>query len=109
MTILYLLLDGTHIDVTGIIAKALIGLCAAVVVWLIKVRHDDKKETARKITQSKLDYAILNTQIEEWKKYGDKKEAEYSYTLVEIKDSLKILVTDVTELKVAFASFKNNK
>ncbi len=106
MIILFLLLDGTHIDVTGIITKALITICVGLVIFLIKVRHEDKKETAKKINQSKLDYTILNTQIEEWKKYGDKKETEYSATLVEIKDSLKTLVTDVTELKVAFASFK---
>ncbi len=60
MIILYLLLDGTHLDVIGIITKGLIALCVGVVIWLIKVRHEDKKETARKINQSKLDYAILN-------------------------------------------------
>ena len=96
MIILYLLLDGTHVDVMDIITKGLIGLIVGIVGWLIKVRHEDKKETARKINQSKFDYAILNTQIEEWKKYGDKKETEYSITLLEIKDSLKTLVTDVT-------------
>lgn len=106
MIILYLLLDGTNLDIMDIVTKGVIGLCVGIVGWLLKVRHEDKKEIAKKINQSKLDYAILNTQIEEWKKYGDKKEAEYSITLVEIKDSLKTLVTDVTELKVAFASFK---
>ncbi len=106
MIILYLLLDGTHLDIMDIITKGLIGLCVGVIIWLIKIRYEDKKEIAKKITQSSIDYAILNTQIKEWKKYGDKKETEYSLTLVEIKDSLKILVKDVTGLKVAFAAFK---
>lgn len=106
MMILYLLLDGSHIDVTGIITKGLIAICVGLVIFLIKVRHEDKKDIAKKITQQKLDHVILNTQIEEWQKYNDKKETEYSSILKEIKESLKILVRDVTQLKVDFASFK---
>lgn len=108
MTILFLLLDASDVDVIDIITKALIGLCVTIIGFLIKIRYDDKKEIAKKITQAKLDHVILDTKIEEWRKYGDKKESEYSITLTEIKDSLKTLVTDVTELKIAFASFKNN-
>ncbi len=106
MIVLYLLLDASNVDVIDIMTKVLIGVCVLVIVWLIKTRHDDRKEVEKKINQSKLDYTVLNTQIEEWRKYNDKKETEYSDTLIEIKDSLKTLVKDVTGLKVAFAAFK---
>jgi len=93
-------------ELLDIITKIGVGICAGLIIWLIKIRREDRKETEKKITQSKLDYAILNTQVDEWKKYSDKKEAEYSTILIEIKDSLKTLVTDVTQLKVDFAKFK---
>ena len=106
MIVLYLLLDASHLDIMDIMTKVLIGACITLIVWLIKTRHDDRKETEKKINQSKLDYTVLNTQLEEWQKYNDRKETEYSATLIEIKESLKTLVKDVTGLKVAFASFK---
>ena len=100
-----LLLDASNVDVIDILTKVIVTACVGLVIWLIKTRHDDREETKKKINQSKIDYAILNTQIEEWRKYNDKKETEYSDTLIEIKDSLKTLVKDVTQLKVAFAKF----
>ena len=105
MIVLYLLLDASNVDVIDIMTKVIVSACVGLVIWLIKTRHDDKEETKKKITQSKLDYTILNTQIEEWRKYNDKKETEYSSILIEIKGSLKKLVEDVTELKVEFAKF----
>ena len=101
-----ILLDAINVDVVDILTKVIITACVGLVIWLIKTRHDDRKETEKKITQSKLDYAILNTQIEEWRKYNDKKETEYSGILKDIKGSLKRLVEDVTELKIDFAKFK---
>lgn len=107
MIVLFLLLDASHLDIMDIMTKVLIGACVAVIVWLIKTRHDDRKETEKKINQSKLDYAVLNTRIEEWRTYNDKKETEYSGILKDIKGSLKKLVEDVTELKIDIASLKN--
>ena len=101
-----ILLDAINVDVVDILTKVIITACVGLVIWLIKTRHDDRKETEKKITQSKLDYTVLNTQIEEWRKYNDKKETEYSSILTEIKDSLKTLVKDVNALKVDFAKFK---
>ena len=106
MIILFLLLDGTHLDMMDILTKVIMSGCVGLLIWLIKTRHDDRKETNNKINQSKLDYTVLNTQLKDWHKYNDRKEAEYSATLIEIKDSLKTLVKDVTGLKVAFAQLK---
>ncbi|MCK5614153.1 hypothetical protein KAR91_70465 [Candidatus Pacearchaeota archaeon] len=107
MIILFLLLDASNVDIIDILTKVIVSACVGLVIWLIKTRHDDREETKKKINQSKLEYAILNTQIEEWRKYNDKKETEYSGILKDIKGSLKKLVEDVTELKVDFAKFKN--
>lgn len=106
MIVSILLLDASHVDMMDILTKVILSGCVGLVLWLIKTRHDDRKQIENKINQSKLDYVVLNTQLKDWQKYNDRKETEYSATLVEIKDSLKTLVTDVTELKVAFAAFK---
>lgn len=104
--ILYLLLDAHDVDVIDVLTKVIIGACVGLVIWLIKTRHDDRKATENKINQSKIDYVVLDTKLGEWQKYNDKKETEYSLILKDIKDSLKILVRDVTQLKVDFAAFK---
>ena len=89
--------------ISQIIIGCGIAIVSGLVIWLFKLRHDDRKEVNDKLIQGQINDEIFKQRLEDFKESRQEKESEYSEILKEIKTSLASLVSEVNALKVEIA------
>lgn len=104
---IYILLEASSLNFGDVIIKAIVVIFCGLVIWMFKLRHDDRKEIQDKLIQGQLNDELFKQRIEDFKESRQEKEYEFSEILKEIKSSLATLVTEVNDLKVQIAGLIN--
>ena len=89
--------------ITTIITMTIVGIFSGLVIWMFKLRHDDRKEINSKLVQSQINDEVFNQKLKDLKESRQEKESDFSEILKDIKSGLATLVTEVNDLKVQIA------
>lgn len=104
---IYLIILQSSINTGDLITRIIVGLFVAIVVWVIKQRHDDRKIFEKRLSHAETQGKLQKQEFDDYAKYKQEKENQNGRILEEIKKSLGTLVTDMTQVKIDIATMKN--